>query len=126
MRPEPPSNVSAQALEPTVWLVSCAAASGNGEITEALQDACLKALDSGALLLDVDLTDAGRVSIDTVEVLVIVAEILASREGCLWLSRRDIATGGRRTLPLSPRMRHVARKMVEQGRRAAPSGGVHA
>jgi hypothetical protein len=80
--------ISAPAIKeiaPTTWLVTCQNAEPSDETIEGIQDACLNALDRGALTLAVDLHRMVAISEEAIEVLSITAELLAARGGSLWL-----------------------------------------
>jgi hypothetical protein len=73
-------------MEADAWLVDCPMDISAGEAIENLRDACLGALDRGALTLVVVLRGTRSLSLDALEVLAVVSEILAAREGRLWLA----------------------------------------
>jgi hypothetical protein len=67
-------------------LVSCQTDSLSREAIEGVQDACLNALDRGALIVAVDLNGIDTLPSGAVDVLAVVSEILAARGGRLWLA----------------------------------------
>jgi hypothetical protein len=81
--PQPPT---IKQIGPAAWLVSCQADSLSREAIEGVQDACLNALDRGALVIAVDLNGIETLPSGAVDVLAVVSEMLAARGGHLWLA----------------------------------------
>jgi hypothetical protein len=79
------SSPTIKEIAPTAWLITCQNDVPSSETIEDIQDACLNALDRGALIVAVDLNRMVAIPSKAIEVFAITSEMLAARGGCLWL-----------------------------------------
>jgi hypothetical protein len=81
-------------VRPSAWLITCRADSPSIDAIEGIQDACLNALDRGALIVAVDLSRFEAISTNAIGVFAVISEMLAARGGRLWLVWPQSGVGG--------------------------------
>jgi len=78
-------SLTVKEVRPSAWFITCRAASPSDDAIESIQDACLNALDRGALIVAVDLSRFEAISTNAIGVFAVISEMLAARGGRLWL-----------------------------------------
>lgn len=77
------------------------------DTVDALRDAFLEAVDSGAQNVVVDLSEVDRIATEGAATLVAMADLMRGRNGCLWIAARRAEGAG-----------HTLRAIDEHGSRA--------
>ena len=81
-------------------------------VSATAQDACLEALDHGARRLIVEISDLTSLSLDSMQLLVVIADILAAQGGLLLRACRNGTEGSQCVLPLEEEVRNALDRMI--------------